>query len=61
MKTVKMKKKIICDVCNKDWSLYDAKTKMGEWAYMCLHCYKIYGIGLGLGKGQKIIYSENQV
>ena len=51
-----------CDFCNmtdqKTIASYDGKTKMKIWANMCLSHFKIYGIGLGLGKGQKLIYKE---
>lgn len=33
---------------------YDGKTTMGPWAYMCEPHFKHYGIGLGLGKGQRL-------
>ena len=41
-----------CDICNKQPAKYDGKTIMGPWAYMCEECFKVYGEGLGLGKGQ---------
>lgn len=49
-----------CDLCcSKGMNLvvaeYDAKSKYGPWAYMCESCFKEYGIGLGIGKGFKII------
>jgi len=49
-----------CDMCDpgaKTTSkvMYDGKTAMGPWANMCGHCFKRYGVGLGLGKGQKLI------
>jgi hypothetical protein len=37
---------------------YDAKTVMGPWANMCDKHFKFYGIGLGLGKGQKLILNK---
>ncbi len=43
-----------CDVCGKP-AMYDAKTIHGPWAYLCQNCFKEVGVGLGLGKGQKII------
>lgn len=42
-----------CDFCSKvvvTW--IDGKTVHGPWANMCLQCYKVYGIGLGIGRGQ---------
>ena len=49
---------LYCDFCREVGiekpAKYDAKTKMGPWASMCeAHNYR-YGIGLGVGKGQKI-------
>lgn len=42
-----------CDFC-KEIAMYDGKTKIGPWAFMCLKHFKEYGIGLGMGKGQEI-------
>ena len=50
MKTFQLK----CDLCDCI-AQYDGATKLGGvWAYMCQHCFDIYGMGLGLGKGQKL-------
>lgn len=43
-----------CDFCSKP-ATYDAKTTMGPWAHMCEDHYLRHGIGLGVGKGQKLI------
>jgi hypothetical protein len=47
-----------CDLCSEAGTTtpagYDAKTKRGPWGYLCEGHYKIHGIGLGLGKGQKL-------
>ena len=43
-----------CDVCNHHQAIYDAKLKVGPWANVCETCFQKHGIGLGLGKGQKI-------
>jgi hypothetical protein len=43
-----------CDFCGKP-AKYDGKTKMGPWADMCETCFRKYGVGLGTGKGQKLI------
>lgn len=37
---------------------YDGRTKLGPWACMCEHHFKVYGVGLGLGKGQRFIIKE---
>ena len=51
-----------CDFCAKDGrtvpAMIDGKTKMGPWANMCNKHYARYGIGLGLGKGQKLMTIE---
>lgn len=46
-----------CDFHGCDLSKYeffvDGKTKMGPWAVMCPKAFRTYGVGIGLGKGQK--------
>ena len=32
----------------------DGKTTQGPWANMCDDCFAAYGIGLGLGRGQRL-------
>lgn len=39
-------------------AVYDAKTIWGPWAAMCEQCYLDYGIGLGLGLGQRLVLKE---
>ena len=39
---------------------YDGKTIMGPWANMCAAHFASHGVGLGTGKGQKLIVGENQ-
>ena len=51
--------KVKCDFCDKT-AEYDARTGIGAWAYLCREHFEKYGIGLGLGKGQKIIYVEQK-
>lgn len=47
-----------CDLC-KNTALYDAKTKMGPWAYLCNRCFRRFGLfKLGIGYGQKLILEE---
>lgn len=43
-----------CDFCGKD-ARYDGKTEMGPWANMCPQHFRMYGVGLGSGRGQKLI------
>jgi len=53
-----------CDFC-KEYGInppekagYDGKTKMGPWAYMCRLHWRQFGIGLGTGKGQRLVKQE---
>ncbi|MEV6923988.1 hypothetical protein AB0M46_05670 [Dactylosporangium sp. NPDC051485] len=49
--------------CSLHWELrhvtveaaYDGKTKYGPWAYMCVHCFVDHGVGLGTGRGQRLL------
>lgn len=43
-----------CDGCKRQDALYDAKTKLGCWAYLCQDCFEVNGVGIGLGLGQKM-------
>jgi hypothetical protein len=36
---------------------YDGKTIHGPWAYMCEGCFKMFGVGLGTGRGQRLVLS----
>lgn len=44
-----------CEVCGRKLTtaFIDGRTKTGFWAIMCLACHKEFGVGLGIGKGQK--------
>jgi len=45
-----------CDIPGCDQTAhYDGKTKQGPWANMCEEHFQKLGVGLGLGKGQKLI------
>lgn len=46
-----------CDFCGAI-AKFDGKTTQGPWAYMCGACMKIHGVGLGMGKGQKIVVKK---
>lgn len=52
-----------CDFCKKhlltNYAKYDAKTTLGPWANMCESHFAMYGKGLGLGIGQKLILQED--
>jgi len=43
-----------CNFCNKA-AMYDGKTKSGSWAYMCEEHFKMRGVGLGIGRGQRLV------
>ena len=57
-KTARVKELPTCDFCKEDFQVtpatYDGKTSYGPWAMMCEYHFKMYGVGLGLGKGQKL-------
>jgi len=42
-----------CSFCSRE-ARYDARTIAGPWAYMCPQHFRLHGVGLGLGKGQKL-------
>ena len=52
-----------CQMCAKGdvvaTASYDAKLSVGQWAYVCQKHYEQFGVGLGLGLGQKIEYILN--
>lgn len=45
----------VCDFCEQQpqTEFVDGKTTQGPWALMCEDCFGKYGVGLGLGRGQK--------
>jgi hypothetical protein len=48
-----------CDFCAQSGvdtpAEYDGKTDMGPWAYMCAAHFCKYGVGVGLGYGQRLV------
>ena len=49
-----------CDICKMVHdpikpAKYDGKTISGQWGYMCHKHFLLHGVGLGLGKGQRLI------
>jgi hypothetical protein len=44
-----------CDMCSRELTtvFYDAKTIQGPWGKLDERCFRIYGVGLGTGRGQK--------
>lgn len=53
---------VACDICNMQGeevkAEYDGATIHGPWAYMCEMHFQALGVGLGTGKGQKLIVGE---
>jgi len=43
-----------CDFCDNE-ALYDARTHRGPWAFLCEKHFQEHGVGLGIGKGQKMV------
>lgn len=44
-----------CDLCmDPTPAEYDAKSRQGPWGYMCEEHFQRYGIGLGMGRGQRL-------
>ena len=39
---------------------YDGKTTHGPWANMCEKHFEAYGVGLGTGRGQKLILGKEE-
>ena len=48
-----------CDFCESE-ARYDGKTKLGPWGNMCEECFPVYGVGLGTGKGQRLVLRTEQ-
>lgn len=48
-----------CDLCKSQGlqvqAVYDGKTIHGPWAYMCEEHFGVMGVGLGTGRGQRLI------
>ncbi len=53
-----------CDFCGdqpvRRLAKYDGRTLGGQWGYMCQEHFEDYGIGLGTGKGQRLILKEGE-
>lgn len=60
--TAKVAKLPPCDFCSTDHSpilaSIDGKTIHGPWANMCDECFETHGVGLGLGRGQRLEVAE---
>jgi hypothetical protein len=45
-----------CDIPNcGEKAAFDGKTVYGPWAYMCESHFADVGVGLGTGKGQRLV------
>lgn len=45
-----------CDFCDDSVpAAYDARMKVGSWAYLCSDHFAEWGIGLGTGLGQRLV------
>jgi hypothetical protein len=51
-----------CDFCKQEGktteAVYDAKSKMGPWGYMCEPHFQKHAYGLGEGRGQKLFTED---
>jgi hypothetical protein len=52
-----------CDLCTHVGepphpAEYDGATSMGPWANMCARHFRLYGVGLGTGRGQKLFTED---
>ncbi len=43
-----------CDFCSNP-AVFDGKTIHGPWVNMCGSHHSAYGVGLGAGKGQRLV------
>jgi hypothetical protein len=51
-----------CDFCgavHPTKAEYDGKTHTGPWANMCASHFFMYGIGLGTGRGQRLLLKSS--
>jgi len=54
----------LCDFCGQTAG-YDGKTKYGSpggdsWAFMCERHFQEQGVGLGVGRGQKLVLAKKK-
>ncbi len=47
-------KEATCNFCQEP-AIVDGRTTMGAWGDMCGEHYKVYGVGIGVGYGQRFI------
>lgn len=44
-----------CDLHPDRPAGYDFRTQAGFWMFGCERCFRLMGLGLGTGRGQKLI------
>lgn len=51
-----------CDICKAEKlaQYVDGRTTSGPWANMCLPCFWLFGVGIGLGLGQYYVSSGKE-
>jgi hypothetical protein len=49
-----------CDFCDA-LAQIDGKTNFGSWANMCGNHFFQHGVGLGLGRGQRLVLSPPRI
>lgn len=53
-----------CDICRARGfnpphkAHYDGKTFGGPWAHMCEAHFDVVGVGLGVGRGQRLVVAK---
>jgi hypothetical protein len=52
-----------CDICRHGQgratpAIVDGKTTLGPWANMCEEHFDTFGLGLGLGIGQRLVLRD---
>jgi hypothetical protein len=57
--TVKIDERPACDFCGAE-AVVDGRTTYGSWAYMCPTHFYLFGVGLGLGRGQFLLVEKEQ-
>jgi hypothetical protein len=52
----------LCDLCVRAGllrqAIYDARTRFGPAAFLCEEDFREFGVGLGLGMGQRLVLVE---
>lgn len=63
--TAYVEKLPLCNFCQQQGKKvnaeYDGRTTSGQWANMCALDFAAFGVGLGTGKGQRLVVGEKPV